>query len=85
MNDQSKENLAEVSEQTIPLSHLRKIVSKMHDLPPETPISFEYLLTATFPRIWDNVLIAFEREHMAGFQEGRAFENGTLEDQGIEG
>lgn len=66
----NKQNVDEVGQQSIPLSHLRKIVSKMHDLPPETPISFEYLLTATFPKIWDNVLVAFEREHMEGIKEG---------------
>lgn len=40
----------------ITLGHLKKIINNMKVQTDEAPISFEFLLTATFPTVWDNIM-----------------------------
>ena len=39
----------------VPLSQLRKVVSRASDLDDNTEISLQFILTALFPTVWNNI------------------------------
>ena len=40
---------------TVPLSQLRKVVSRTSALDDDTEISLQFILTALFPTVWKNI------------------------------
>lgn len=40
---------------TVPLSRLRKVVSRASALDDDTEISLQFILTALFPTVWNNI------------------------------
>lgn len=61
----------------ISLGHLRKIVNKMRLAPDDTKISFEFLLTATFPTVWHNIQKYGKDCYTRGYLQGK----GDLKDE----
>lgn len=54
----------------INLGHLRKIIKSLEALPDTAKISFEYLLTATFPSVWNNVKEFGNKCYTEGYIQG---------------
>lgn len=66
----------------IPLSRLRKVVNQMKLYSDETPISFEYIMTAFFPSVWENVKNYGKDCYTEGYAQGLK-EGKENEDKGI--
>ena len=54
----------------IKLKHLRKIVDKMKELPGDTDITFEFLLVACFPTIWNSIQETMNKKYTEGYIQG---------------
>lgn len=55
----------------IPASQVRKIAEKLNGLSDDAPISFAFLMTATFPTVWDNIQKYTNDCYMEGYLAGR--------------
>ena len=55
----------------IPLSRLRKITAQFKDMAPDTPISFEFMMTAFFPSVYENIIAYAKECFTQGFRQGR--------------
>lgn len=55
----------------IPLAQLRKVTDKLSELPDDTPISLEFVLTALFPSVWENIQQYSNDCYTAGYIQGR--------------
>lgn len=40
----------------IPLSVIRKITNRFKDQKDDFPLTFEYIMTACFPTVWNNIM-----------------------------
>lgn len=59
-----------MNEDKIKLRHLRKIVDKMKEFSGDTDITFEFLLVACFPTIWNNIKEAMNKKYTEGYIQG---------------
>lgn len=53
------------------LGQLRKVISKLELLKDDTEITFEFLMTAFFPSIWQNIQEEMRRQYTLGYIEGQ--------------
>ena len=64
---------------TVPLSQLRKIVSRTSDLDDNTEISLQFILTALFPTVWNNIQKysndCYTNGYLAGLKDKEKNEN----------
>lgn len=64
---------------TVPLSQLRKIISRMSDLDNDTKISLQFILTALFPTVWNNIQKyandCYTNGYLAGLKDREKNEN----------
>ena len=64
---------------TVPLSQLRKIVSRASDLDDDTEISLQFILTALFPTVWNNIQKyandCYTNGYLAGLKDKEKNEN----------
>lgn len=56
---------------TIPISRLRRVVEKTSVLPPERRISLEFVLTALFPTVWNNIKKYASDCYTQGYLQGK--------------
>ena len=59
-----------MNEDKIKLRHLRKIVDKMKEFSGDTDITFEFLLVACFPTIWNNIKEGMNKKYTEGYIQG---------------
>lgn len=64
----------------IPLRRLRKITEQFKGMDNDTPISFEFIMTAFFPTVWENIQNYCRLNFEEGFKAGRGDLN--YEDKG---
>lgn len=69
MENIQKNDLGEQSV-SIPLLQLRKLTNRLENFPDDTKISFEFVLTALFPSIFENVKKFGTEQFMKGYNEG---------------
>lgn len=55
----------------VPLQQLRKIMDKLKTYPDDTEIKFEFLLTALFPSVWNNIQEEMNRQYTQGYIQGK--------------
>lgn len=55
----------------IPLSRLRKLVRNMSKSPDDMPITFEFLMTACFPTIWNTIQEYMKDCYTKGYIAGK--------------
>lgn len=55
----------------VPLSQLRKLTKKTENLPEDTDITLELVLTALFPTVWTNIQLAMNDHYTQGYLAGR--------------
>jgi hypothetical protein len=53
------------------LGQLRKIVKKLDKLDDNTDITFEFLLTALFPSVWNNIQEEMRNQYTRGYLQGK--------------
>lgn len=53
------------------LGQLRKIVKKMDEHPDNTEVSFEFLLTALFPSVWNSIQEEMRKQYTRGYLQGK--------------
>lgn len=54
----------------IPLSRLRHITKKMKHFDDETPLSFEFIMTAFFPTVYNNIKAQLNQQYTLGYIQG---------------
>ncbi len=64
----------------IPLSRLRHITKKMKHFNDETPLSFEFIMTAFFPTVYNNIKAQLNKQYTLGYIQGRNDEKNGVED-----
>lgn len=64
----------------IPLRRLRKITKQFDGMDDSTPISFEFMMTAFFPSVWNNIQDYCQANWEEGFKAGRGLLNDTKSD-----
>lgn len=64
---------------TVPLSQLRKVVLRASDLDDNTEISLQFILTALFPTVWNNIQKyandCYTNGYLAGLKDKEKNEN----------
>ena len=64
---------------TVPLSQLRKVVTHTSELDDNTEISLEFVLTALFPTVWNNIKKyandCYTNGYLAGLKDKEKNEN----------
>ena len=53
----------------IPLEALRRMLERMKDMPDDTPITFEFICTAFFPTIFNNVQEKINEAYTQGYMD----------------
>ena len=64
----------------IPLRRLRKITQQFDGMDNNTPISFEFIMTAFFPSVWNNIQEYCKMNWEEGFKAGRGLLNDSKGD-----
>ena len=54
----------------VPLSLLRRINKKMKQYSDDTPLSFEFIMTAFFPSVYQNILAQIRASFNEGYKKG---------------
>ena len=54
----------------VPLSHLRKIADSLKDKPDDMPLSFEFLMSAFFPVVFNNIQAHMKKMFNDGYVQG---------------
>lgn len=76
--EEQEQVLGEYSEH-ITVAQLRKFYKKFKNYPDDTPISFETLMVAFFPKMFDNIMNyarqCYTNGYMQGFMEEKKDEN----------
>ena len=55
---------------TVPMKRIRHLTETLRDVHDDTPISFQLVLTALFPTIWQNIERTMNDKYTEGFLEG---------------
>lgn len=63
-------NSKEIESINVSKLQIEKMYKAIKNLPEETPISFEFILTALFPTVWDNIQKTMRDYYTKGYIEG---------------